>query len=186
MVELSRSGAVDLDADERVRTVFSTVLWRLSRMAAQRGDAARAEALEEANGAVVAVRERIERERAAAFQHLTDAEGLQLALRRADFGEARRYATSVLKRMPDDVSANFGMGMSFLLDKKPKEAILYLERAHKAKPTEPAILNNLAIAYLRIGDLAAAEAWAKKAIERAPDVPEVKDTLSQVEEAKRK
>ena len=186
MSELEKAGALEREADSCVRNLFSAVLWRLSRMARQRGDTARADEWDEANAAVRSMKERIDRERTAAFMQLTDAEGLQLALKRADFVEARRFAAGVLKRTPDDVSANFGMGMSYLMEKKPQEAILYLERAHKAKPTEPAILNNLAIACLQKGDLAQAEAWAKKAIERAPDVPEVKDTVQRVEEAKRK
>ena len=130
--------------------------------------------------------ERVRRERTAAFMQLTDSEGLQLALKRADFVEARRFAAGVLKRLPDDVSANFGMGMSYLMEKKPQEAILYLERAHKGKPTEPAILNNLAIAWLQKGNVGQAETWANKALERAPDIPEVQDTVKRVREAKRK
>ena len=78
------------------------------------------------------------------------------------------------------------MGMSYLMEKKPQEAILYLERAHKGKPTEPAILNNLAIACLQKGDVGQAETWANKALERAPDIPEVQDTAKRVQEAKRK
>ena len=186
MAELSRAGALEREADSRVRDVFAAVLWRLSRMARQRGDEARADALDEANGVVRRMMERVRRERTAAFMQLTDSEGLQLALKRADFVEARRFAAGVLKRLPDDVSANFGMGMSYLMEKKPQEAILYLERAHKGKPTEPAILNNLAIAWLQKGDVGQAEAWAKKALERAPDIPEVQDTVKRVQEAKRK
>ena len=186
MAELSKAGALEREADSRVRDVFATVLWRLSRMARQRGDEARADALDEANGVVRQMMERVRRERTAAFMQLTDSEGLQLALKRADFVEARRFAAGVLKRLPDDVSANFGMGMSYLMEKKPQEAILYLERAHKGKPTEPAILNNLAIACLQKGDVGQAEAWAEKALERAPDIPEVQDTAKRVREAKRK
>lgn len=186
MMELSRAGALDREADPCVRNVFSAVLWRLSRMARQRGDVAWADDMDAANGIVRQMMEKVQRERTAVFMRMTDSEGLQLALRRADFVEARRFAAGVLKRTPDDVSANFGMGMSYLMEKKPQEAILYLERAHKAKPTEPAILNNLAIACLQKGDLVQAESWAKRALERAPDVPEVKDTMRQIEEAKRK
>lgn len=186
MARLSREGALAREADPRVRDVFAAILWRISRMARQRGDDARADRLDEANDVVRDMMERIQRERTAVFSQLTDSEGLQLALKRADFVSARHYAAGVLKRMPDDLSANFGMGMSYLTEEKPKEAILYLEKAHAVRPTEPAILNNLAIACLRAGDLPKAEAWAKKALERAPDVPEVKDTLRQIDEAKKK
>lgn len=186
MAELSKAGALEREVDSRVRDVFAAVLWRISRMARQRGDEERADALDEANGVVRQMMERVRRERTSAFMQLTDSEGLQLALKRADFVEARRFAAGVLKRLPDDVSANFGMGMSYLMEKKPQEAILYLERAHKGKPTEPAILNNLAIAWLLKGDVGQAEAWAEKALERAPDIPEVQDTVKRVREAKRK
>lgn len=186
MVELSRAGLETRETDQQVRDVFAALLWRLSRLARQRGDTARADELDAANVAVRNMTEKIRRERQAAFLQMSDSEGLQLALQRADFVEARHYAASVLKRLPEDVPANFGMGMSCLEDGHPRDAVLYFERAHKGKPTEPAILNNLAIAHLRAGNLAEAEAWAKKAIERAPDVPEVKDTFRQVEEAKRK
>ena len=186
MAELSKAGALEREADPRIRDVFAAVLWRLSRMARQRGDEVRADALDEANGVVRQMMERVRRERTAAFMQLTDSEGLQLALKRADFVEARRFAAGVLKRLPDDVPANFGMGMSYLMEKKPQEAILYLERAHKGKPTEPAILNNLAIAWLQKGDVEQAETWAKKALERAPDIPEVQDTVKRVREAKHK
>lgn len=186
MAELSRAGALVREADPCVRNVFSAVLWRLSRLARQRGDESHADEWDEANDAARNMKERIDRERTAAFMRLTDQEGLQLALKRADFVVARRYAGEVLKRHPEDAAANFGMGMSCLTEKKPKEAVLYLERAHRAKPTEPAILNNLAIACLQLGDVEQAETWAKKAVERAPAIPEVQDTLRQVEKAKRK
>lgn len=186
MAELSRTGALSREPDPRVRDVFAAILWRLSCMARQRGDDERADGLDGANDVVRNLKERIQRERMAAFAQFTDSEGLQLSLQRADFVTARRYAVAVLKRQPDDLSANFGMGMSFLTEGKPKEAIFYLEKAHAAQPTEPAILNNLAIACLQSGNLPQAEEWAKKALERAPDVPEVKDTVRQIEEAKKK
>ena len=122
----------------------------------------------------------------AAFLQLTDAEGLELALKRADFVEARRFAAGVLKRNADDVGANFGMGMSYLLEGKLDDAALYLERAHRQKPTEPAILNNLAIVCLRKGELEKAEDLAKRALERAPQIAEIQDTVKRIREAKRK
>lgn len=181
MLELVRTGAPAHDSEPNVRALFSSILWRLSRLARQRGDMDLADRLDEANVTRHQTMELIHRERTAAFRQLTDTEGLQLALNRADFVGARHFARRILERAPDDASANFATGMCYLLEKNTKEAIFYLEKAHRAKPGEPAILNNLAIAYLRMNDLAQAEIWAKKALERAPDIPEIRETVRRIE-----
>lgn len=181
MIELAGEGALAHESEPCVRTLFASVLWRLSRMARQRGDMDRADRLDEANDTQRRTMELIHRERTAALRQLTDAEGLQLALNRADFIGARVFARRILERTPDDVAANFALGMGYLLEKKPREAIFYLETAHRGKPEEPAILNNLAIACLQMGDLEKARTWARKAFERAPEIPEIRETLRRTE-----
>ena len=180
MVELARAGAPGRESDPSVRDLFSSVLWRLARMARQRDDMNFADMLDEANESRRQTLERLHRERTAAFRRLTDAEGLQLALNRADFTGARHFARKILERTPDDVSANFAMGMSYLMEKNPRTAVFYLEAAYAVKPREPAILNNLAVAYLQMGELEKARAWAKKALEHAPDIPEVRETMRRI------
>lgn len=180
MIELSRAGALKRESAPYVRGLFATVMWRLARMARQRGDMERADGLDEANVTRRQTMELIHRERMAAFGRLTDKESLQLALNRADFASARHFARNIIERTPDDVSANFALGMSCLMEKKTGDAVFYLEKAHQAKPKEPAIMNNLAIAYLRLNDLERAESWAKKALERAPDIPEIQETMRRI------
>ena len=180
MVELARAGAPGRESDPSVRDLFSSVLWRLARMARQRDDMNFADMLDEANESRRQTLERLHRERTAAFRRLTDAEGLQLSLNRADFTGARHFARKILERTPDDVSANFAMGMSYLMEKNPRTAVFYLEAAYAVKPREPAILNNLAVAYLQMGELEKARAWAKKALEHAPDIPEVRETMRRI------
>ena len=181
MMELSGAGALAHESEPCVRTLFASFLWRLSRMARQRGDMDRADRLDAANDAQRRTMELVHRERTAALRQLTDTEGLQLALNRADFIGARGFARRILERTPDDVAANFALGMGYLLEKKPKEAVLYLETAHRGKSEEPAILNNLAIAYLQMGDLENARIWARKAFDRAPEIPEIRETLRRIE-----
>lgn len=186
MKALVSSGAVRREGDPAVRAAFSSLLGRLAYLMRFRGETKQANELDAANGALQSAAEKDRNERPAAFLQLTDVEGLELALKRADFVEARRFAVSVLKRNEKDVSANFGMGMSYLLEDKLDDAKLYLERAHRQKPTEPAILNNLAIVHLRQGDLATAEELANKALERAPRIAEIQDTVRRIREAKSK
>ena len=120
----------------------------------------------------------IEYERMRTFMQLTPREGLQLALRRADFAEARRYATVVLHNDEEDAEANFAMGMQALVAKDMSTAELYLRRCLKRRPNEPAVLNNLSIICRKQHRWKEAEDFARKAIEILPSSPEVRQTLS--------
>ena len=184
MLALAKSGAVECDGDTRVREAFAAVLWRLSRMARARGDIERADELDEANIVLKHMLDAARRERNAAFMQMTDEEGLAIALKRADFTEARRFAFGVLKRNPKSAAANFGVGMNYLLENKLDGALPYLEAAHAVQPDEPAFLNNLAILYMKKGKLDTALRYAEEAAKLAPDVPEVKETLKRVREAR--
>ena len=122
----------------------------------------------------------IEYERTRTFMQLTPREGLQLALKRADFAEARRYATVVLHNDEDDAEANFAMGMQALIAKDLSTAELYLKRCLKRRPKEPAVLNNLSIICRKQRRWKESEDYARRAMEVLPDSPEVRQTLSDV------
>lgn len=117
-------------------------------------------------------------------EDLTPREGLDIAMRRADFVMARRYAMPVLMEDPDEPHANIAMGMSYYHEEQFARAEEYLVRALKRMPDEPMIHNNLALVHLKTGRISEAEKCAKRAIELAPDIPEIRDTVQQVEKAK--
>ena len=152
--------------------------WRLSRFARNREDSETADKLELSNGALTKMLTIMEYERLRTFMQMTPREGLMLALRRADFAEARRYSASVLKYDEDDPEANFGMGMSALLARRFDEAEMYLKRVLKRRPGEPAVLNNLSIICRKRRRWQEAEDYARQAIKLLPNSPEVKQTLS--------
>ena len=166
------------DPSPALANALWSVNWRLSRLARLRDDAKLADKLDLANTALTRMLSIIEYERLRTFMQMTPREGLQLALRRADFTEARRYSAAVLRYDEDDPSANFGMGMSALMIKRYDEAEMYLKRVLKRRPNEPAALNNLSIIYRKLKRWQEAEEYARKAIKLLPDSPEVKQTLS--------
>ena len=159
-------------------SAFSAVAWRLSRFARLREDHGLADELDVSNGALKKMLSVIEYERMRTFMQLTPREGLQLALRRADFAEARRYATVVLHNDEDDAEANFAMGMQSLVAKDMSSAELYLKRCLKQRPKEPAVLNNLSIICRKQRRWKEAEDYARRAMEVLPGSPEVRQTLS--------
>ena len=167
-----------------VRNAASAVSWRISRMARARGDVALADRLDSRNESVKKQLQRYaEYERMRVFLQMTPRESLRLALNKADFTMARRYAATVLKSDPDDPEANFGTGMAYCREDKLKDAEFYLERVLKRRPEEPAVLNNLAMIYLKTGRLEKAREFARRAHELLPASEEVKRTLEDVEKA---
>ena len=161
-------------------SAFSAVAWRLSRFARLREDRGLADELDLSNSALKKMLSVIEYERTRTFMQLTPREGLQLALKRADFAEARRYATVVLHNDEDDAEANFAMGMQALIAKDLSTAELYLKRCLKRRPKEPAVLNNLSIICRKQRRWKESEDYARRAMEVLPDSPEVRQTLSDV------
>ena len=139
--------------------------------------------LDEWNEVVKHMMRLVEYERMRTFMQMTPYEGLRLALRRADFVEARRYAKTVLQMDPDDPEANFGTGMAYLLEEKYKEAEMYLENTLKKRPEEPAVLNNLSIVYRKTNRLEKALEYVKKAHELLPGNEEIQRTLRDTERA---
>ena len=166
------------DPSPELANALWAVNWRLSRFARLREDNKLADRLDLSNTALTRMLSIIEYERLRTFMQLTPREGLNIALRRADFTEARRYSAAVLRYDEDDPEANFGMGMSALMIKRFDEAEMYLKRVLKKRPNEPAALNNLSIICRKLRKWDEAVEYAKKAIKYLPDSPEVKQTLS--------
>ena len=156
---------------------LSFVSWRLSRLARFRNDDDTADRLDRGNAALKRTLSVVDHERQRTFMRLTPLEGLRLALGRTDFVEARRHASAVLKSDEDHPEANFGMGMSYLVEGRLNDAELYLRRCLKKCPNEPAVLNNLSIICRKTNRYEEAEELARKALKVFPDSPEVKQTL---------
>lgn len=156
---------------------LSSVAWRLSRFARLRKDEKTADRLDRTNTALKRMLSIVEYERQRTFMQLTPREGLRIALQRADFIEARRYAAAVLRSDEDDPEANFGMGMSYLREDRMGDAEFYLRRCLKRRPDEPAVLNNLSIICRKARRYEEAEELARHALRMLPDSPEVKQTL---------
>ena len=165
------------DPSPALASAFSAVSWRLSRFARMRDDAKLANELDACNSALKRMLSAIEYERMRTFMQLTPKEGLQIALRRANFAEATRYASAVLQYDTDDPEANFGLGMAALIGNRLKDAEHYLTRCLKRRPEEPAVLNNLSIICRKLRKYKEAEDYARHAIKVLPDSPEVKQTL---------
>jgi len=170
-------------ASPALRKAFSDISWRLARMARNRNEEGLATQLDTVNSALRHMLQALEYERIRTFMQLTPSEGLQLALKRADFVEARRFASAVLKANENDADANFGLGMSYLLENRLKEAEFYLARCLKLKPHEPAVQNNLAIIYRKTNRHREAVELARQAKKALPDNKEVATTLRECEEA---
>lgn len=156
---------------------LSFVAWRLSRLARFRNDDDTADRLDRGNAALKRTLSVVDHERQRTFMRLTPLEGLRLALGRTDFVEARRHASAVLKSDEDHPEANFGMGMSYLVEGRLNDAEFYLRRCLKKCPNEPAVLNNLSIICRKTNRYEEAEELARKALKVFPDSPEVKQTL---------
>ena len=159
-------------------SAFSAVSWRLSRFARLREDQGLADELDLSNSALKRMLSVIEYERMRTFMQLTPREGLQLALRRADFAEARRYARVVLHNDEEDAEANFAMGMQALVSKDMHSAELYLKRCLVRRPSEPAVLNNLSIICRKQRRWKESEDYARRAMAVMPSSPEIRQTLS--------
>ena len=165
------------DASPALSAAFSSVTWRLARLARLREDFDLADELDQSNTALRRMLSALEYERLRTFMQLTPREGLELALRRADFVEARRYAAAVLRADEDSPEANFGMGMSELKFGRLAEAAKYLTRCLKRRPEEPAVLNNLSIIMRKQRKYKEAEDYARRAAKLLPSSPEVRQTL---------
>ena len=199
ILDLYAAGGPDASAGAVAKKVFLLIQWRLARFARLRavqadlaGDLAQAKTeqkfadrLDDANGDLKGLIKLAERRRAATLRQVTPREGLQLALLRADFALASRYAKPILEADPDDPDANFGEGMNYFELEQWTRAKDSLMRCLTRKPSEPAVLNNLALALLKLGSFDEAEAYGLKAQKLLPESDEVKDTLAQIAAARK-
>ena len=198
ILDIYARGGLEKAAGRRIRELFLFVQWRIARLArmrAERADRAgdtqgaladvkASDRLDNVNESLVHILAAMEKTRATTLRQVSPREGLQLALVRADFALARRYAEPILEADPDDPNANFGMGMSYFVQKQWSRAEEYLKRCLVKHPKEPAVWNNLAMICLNTKRFDEAERHAKKALEFIPASAEVKDTLKQIREAR--
>jgi len=191
-------GGIPKSVWKRVSELFLFVQWRIARLArmrAERADRAGqtevamkdvklSDDLDHNNASLKRIMASMEETRARTLKAVTPREGLQLALVRADFALARRYAEPILAAVPDDPNANFAMGMSYYVQKQYARAEEYLKRCLIKHPKEPAVWNNLAMIMLHTQRYDEAEEHAKKALSLIPESAEVKDTLKQIRDAR--
>ena len=194
MLSLYSSGGPSASAGAKLNDLFLFAQWRLARMARVRAeelDAAGrpaealaevelADSLDTRNPALKEILADAERANQIVQRQVTPREGLQMALLRADFALARRFAEPILAADPDDPDANFAMGMSYLGQNQYARAEEFLSRCLVRRPDEPAIWNNLAMTCLRTSRLAEAEDHARRALALAPASQEIRDTLAQI------
>ena len=192
------AGGLPKSAGKRVNELFLFVQWRIARLArmrAERADRAGqtevamkdvklSDDLDHNNASLQRILVSMEEVRSRTLKAVTPREGLQLALVRADFALARRYAEPILEAVPDDPNANFAMGMSYYVQKQYARAEEYLKRCLVRNPKEPAVWNNLAMIMLYTKRLDEAEKHARKALDLIPESAEVKDTLKKILDAR--
>ncbi len=199
MLAIYENGGPSKMAGRHVNDLFLFMQWRLARLARVRaelsdskGDVRAAEdesqyadKLDEQNASLKLIREGMAKAREHTMRQMTPREGLKFALVRADFRLARSYAEPILDADPDDVDANFGMGMSYLMEEQYNRADEHLKRCLKRNPKEPAFWNNIAVVQMRLGHYDKAREYALKALELLPDSAAIKGTLDEIEAARK-
>lgn len=95
-----------------------------------------------------------------------------LALEQGQTEEARRVWTEILELQPEDDEALFGLGMLHLLEKRPAEALGYLQAVQARNPTDALsrLLAGLALQVLGQPEKAAAEYEQVLALTRQPSL----------------
>ncbi|MFA5677398.1 MAG: tetratricopeptide repeat protein [Pseudomonas sp.] len=93
-----------------------------------------------------------------------------LSERLGDPAAAEADLRSILQREPDNSMALNALGYT-LADRNERldEALLLIERAHKLKPEDPAILDSLGWVHYRLGNLELAEELLSRAFAAFPD-----------------
>ena len=198
LLALRERGIERMFADSRVVELADAAQWRLAWLVRIRAEGLDrsgraqdantemklAERLNKSNTSLTRLLEAVRRKSRESGPQLTPREGLKLALNRADFALAARYAIPILNGDPGDAEANFGMGMNFLLEKQYSRAADHLRRVLERKPKEPAALNNLAVCLANMNDFDGAEACAKLALKLMPSSSEIKETLELIAKAR--
>jgi tetratricopeptide (TPR) repeat protein len=93
-----------------------------------------------------------------------------LAEKRGDLGQLERDLRGILQREPDNAMALNALGYT-LSDRTDRiaEAKALIDRAHQLNPDDPAVLDSLGWVNYRLGNLEAAEALLRQALEGFPD-----------------
>lgn len=191
---------VEKVTDVQLRNKFPYVLWRLARLAQMRSrradgsgnraqafhEAARADELDSVNAQFQRMKRDMDWLKRQNGGQISPREGLVIGLSRADFALAGHYAAPVLKADPDEPRANFALGMMFFQEEQFARAEQHLRRCLKRRPKEVAVLNNLAIAQMRLGELDDAEENARQAVELHPGLAEARKTLERILEARQR
>lgn len=199
ILDIYERGGLPTAAGFIINDLFLFVQWRIARIARMRaeradlaGNAERAladtqlsEELDNKNASLKRILDNMEKARANALKQITPREGLQMALTRADFTLAYRYAELILKADPDEPQANFGVGMYYFVKEQWARAETYLSRCIVRNPKEPAIYNNIAMLQMKTGRFDAAEKNARHALSLMPDSAEIQNTLQQVLKARK-
>ena len=199
ILDIYYRGGPSKSAGKLANELFLFVQWRIARIARMRAERADREGkthqalkdvsisdqLDHNNASLSRIIHDMDKMRERTLKAITPRESLQLALARADFALARRYAEPILEDDPDDPNANFGVGMSYYTQKQWARAEEYLRRCLIKKPKEPAVWNNLAMLCMYTERYDEALKCANRALELIPDSAEVKDTIKQIEEARK-
>ena len=200
ILELHLEGGPSKSAGARVNMLFNIVQWRISRLARMRAeredragntnlamkDVNLSDRLDHANASLNRILQDEEKNKERTLRSVTPRESLQMALARADFTMAQRFAEPILQSDPDDPNANFGVGMNYYRLKQWARAEEYLRKCLIRKPREPAVWNNLAMICMYTERYDEGLKLAQKALELIPESAEVKDTIKQIKEAKEK
>ena len=190
----SAVGSLFGGTDDAVATKFDALLWRVARIAGERAERRVAERavdlaeqerqtmrkLDGLNASLRAQGEAVERMLPTEKLVFTSREALEVALKRADFELARRYAGEILAGAPDDPAANFALGMANLEAEEYFRAAVCFEKALVKNPNEPAALNNLAIAYMKLGKGEKALGFAERAARIRPTSAEIRQTFAEI------
>lgn len=102
-----------------------------------------------------------------------------LATGRKQWAEAEARYREVLKLRPDNALAHNNIAWLLVQQGKPG-ALAHAERANALLPDRPPLMDTLALALLAEGQGAKALELQKKALERAPDSPQLRLTMARI------
>ena len=180
MDDLREGGVLLGPADETTSRKFDLLLWRLSRLADERSDTDMVRELTVRVRSLRGYADFVERLLPADRLILTPSEELDVTLKRADFKLAARAARAVLVTKPGDARAHFALGMNELEERGYGEAARHFEAVLAVTPDEPAVLNNLAVAYFRLGRKDEARELIEKALKLHPSSEQVRAVYREI------
>jgi len=192
IVELCRTARFTTRTDPFLLEAFRLVQWRVAASCRQRlgdpttpaaelaVDNALADELDGLNPSLGLIRRRHGWQTEYHGALLLPREGVKVALAKADFRLAGYYAEQVLRTAPDDPEANFALGMCHYLNRQYARAIPNLTRVLKVQGENPGVLNNLAMAYLRLEKWDDAAAAAERARRAAPKDSSVRRSAERI------